>query len=194
MRQLNAAFLVTVGAIALLVLQYQKHLEPKSVAQPAGSDAFQNFKASPNSETWEVVKVSDGDTLKVRRGRQEEKIRLCGLDAPEKAQNLGQESKSNLQRLVEKANGKVQVVPIERDRYGRMVAEVFAVMADGSERFVQEEQLKAGLAFHYAKYSDSCPNQTAIINAEAIAKQNRAGVWGDPNSVPPWDFRRQQRG
>jgi micrococcal nuclease len=64
------------------------------------------------SEQWEVTKVSDGDTLTVRQGSKEKKVRLCGVDAPEKSQPLGMEAKEKLQQLVDAARGKVAIVPV----------------------------------------------------------------------------------
>ena len=79
-----------------------------------------------NSQVWQVLRVSDGDTIVVRQmDGQEKKLRLCGIDAPEKAQALGKESKANLQRLVDEVNKTVMVSEIESDRYGRTVAEIF---------------------------------------------------------------------
>jgi endonuclease YncB( thermonuclease family) len=105
----------------------------------------------------------------------------------EPGQALGQESKANLQGLIDEAGEIVQLEVIERDRYGRQVAEVFAL-----GKFLQEEQVKAGLAYHYARYSKNCPHRDAIVSAEAIAQSNHAGVWGG-DYEKPWDYRKTQR-
>jgi len=60
-------------------------------------------------------------------GNQEEKIRLCGIDAPEKAQPLGSQSTAFLSKLVNEAPDKIGILPVERDRYGRLVTEVFVL-------------------------------------------------------------------
>jgi len=150
----------------------------RAVENPTSPEALTPTKS------WRVVKVADGDTITVVRGSLKEKIRFCGIDAPESKQPLGKESKVNLQRLINGANGEVQLSIIESDRYGRQVAEVFA-----GEKFLQEEQLKAGLAYHYAKYSGNCLHRDAIVEAEAIAQTNNAGVWGG-NYEKPWDYRK----
>lgn len=137
--------------------------------------------------------MADGDTITVVRDGRKEKIRFCGIDAPETkhgnqpGQPLGNESKVNLQRLIDEAGDEVQLSIIESDRYGRQVAEVFA-----GGKFLQQEQVKAGLAYHYAKYSGNCPHRDAIVTAEAIAQANHAGVWGG-NYQKPWEYRRAQR-
>jgi endonuclease YncB( thermonuclease family) len=79
------------------------------------------------TETWQVKEGSiyDGDTLRVVRGSDEQKIRFCGIDAPEKNQELGTESRDHLRSLVDIGKGELLLVPVEKDRYGRTVAEVY---------------------------------------------------------------------
>jgi micrococcal nuclease len=144
----------------------------------------------PMSEQWEVVKVSDGDTLTVRQGSKEQKVRLCGVDAPEGDQPLGKESKAKLQQLVDAAGGKVAIMPTDRDRYGRVVAEVF--LMTNPETSAQEEMLKAGMAYTYPQYIDTCPNAQPFKMAESIGKENKAGVWGR-NDQRPWEYRKAKR-
>jgi micrococcal nuclease len=144
----------------------------------------------PMSEQWEVSSVTDGDSLTVRRGREEQKIRLCGVDAPEKDQPLGKEAKEKLQQLVNSARGKVAIVPVEKDRYGRTVAEVFLMTEP--EQSAQQELLTSGLAYVYPKYVGGCPNGTVFQNAEAIGKSQKVGVWAKEYQRP-WDYRQAQR-
>lgn len=139
------------------------------------------------------------DTITVQRGSIKEQIRFCGIDSPElkrgsaPEQPLGRESKANLQRLIDDAHSEVQLSIVDSDRYGRKVAEVFTVLGDGSEKLLQEEQLKAGLAMVHHQYASNCPNKDTFFKAEEIAKQKHAGVWSDPSTVPPWDYRKAQR-
>jgi endonuclease YncB( thermonuclease family) len=150
------------------------------------------------SEQWQVIRVSDGDTIAVRQGQREMKIRFCGIDAPEikhgkqPGQPLGLESKANLQKLVDEVGGKVSVIEVERDRYGRTVAEIFS-SKNGVEKSLNEEQLSSGLAIVYPAYVKKCPNAIALGNAEEIAKNKKLGVWSG-NYQKPWDYRREQRG
>jgi micrococcal nuclease len=158
-------------------------------------------KAPPASEAWTVTKVSDGDTITIRQTTGEElKIRFCGIDAPEKQQKLGSEATDYLRSLIDKGDGDVLVTPIEKDRYGRTVAEVFVKpkpgtpgYQSGEEIFLNSEMVMAGFARHYSKYSQNCANRSAITQAEEIAKAKRAGMWSDPNAVAPWDWRKQRR-
>jgi micrococcal nuclease len=143
------------------------------------------------TKQWEVVKVSDGDTITVRQGQLQVRVRFCGIDAPESKQPLGKESKANLQRLVDEVGGKVSITEIERDRYGRIVGEIFS-SKNGSEKFLNEEQLSSGNGYLYSQYAGNCPNKIALKNAEAIAQSKKLGVWSG-SYQRPWDYRREQR-
>lgn len=160
-----------------------------------GSD---EFKPMANSEEWDVLRVSDGDTLVVRQtDGQEKKLRLCGIDSPEikhgkqPGQPLGIEAKANLQRLVDEVDKTVMVTEIESDRYGRTVAEIFT-SKNGFEKNLNEEQLSSGLAIVYPTYVKKCPNGDVFLKAEAIAQSKKLGVWGG-NYQKPWEYRSQQR-
>lgn len=136
--------------------------------------------------TGKVVGVHDGDTITVLdTSRTEHKVRLNGIDAPERVQNFGQTSKRNLSNLV---FGKmVSVEWTKRDRYGRIVG---TLLLDG--RDINLEQLRAGLAWYYRDYErDVAPaRRAAYAEAEANAQALRGGLWSVPNPQPPWEFRR----
>ena len=153
------------------------------------------------SEIWEVVKVSDGDTITVRANGKEDRIRFCGIDAPEvshgnkSGQPLGDESRQMLRSLIGAAGNQVIISRAERDRYGRLVAEVFVSAGKGieEEKLLNYELVRARMAYHYAKYSDRCPNGSEILaEAEKEAQSKRLGVWSGENQKP-WEFRKAQR-
>ena len=136
-----------------------------------------------------VVRVSDGDTLTVLDARRlQHKVRLAGIDAPEKGQAFGRRSK---QSLSECAFGrKVIVAGHKLDRYGRLVGKV---QTDGAD--CNLVQVQRGLAWHYKQYErEQLPqDRTAYARAEDEAREHRVGLWHEPGPVAPWDFRRQQR-
>ncbi len=112
------------------------------------------------------VGVTDGDTITVLVGLEQIKIRLEGIDTPERGQDFSDRAKQLTSSLV---FGKyVHILPKERDRYGRLVARVRV-----NDRDVSLELVKAGLAWHYKKYS-SAPE---LVVAERQAKAERLGVW-----------------
>lgn len=144
----------------------------------------------PVSRVEVVQRISDGDSLVLESG---EKVRLCGIDAPEQKQKFGAEATALLRSLV--LGKRVYINPIETDRYGRLVAEVFIAAPTPEqpeqEKFINGEMVHAGMAYHYPRYSGTCPNKTAIVNAESEAKSKKLGVWKLANAVKPWDYRKQ---
>ena len=146
-------------------------------AEPVGVRI--NTVANTNSVSGRVISVADGDTITIiGDGNTQYKIRLNAIDAPEKSQAFGQKSKQQLSNYV---FGKdVTVTWKSKDKYGRVRGTVFV---DGTD--VNLEMIRAGLAHHYRRY-DSTP---AYAAAEADARQNRRGLWSDPNPISPEDYR-----
>ncbi|MBU4560855.1 thermonuclease family protein [bacterium] len=125
------------------------------------------------------IKVSDGDTIKVRLDDDSvENVRLYGVDCPEKQQPFG---KSATQFTKSMVLGKtVNISPVTTDDYGRTIAWVYV-----GEKCLDKELLKAGLAWHYKEYSEE--EELAILEEEARAK--KIGLWQEPNPTPPWEWR-----
>lgn len=139
--------------------------------------------------TGRVVAVADGDTVTVLDSTNTHwKIRLSGIDAPEKKMPFGQRSKQSLSDKV--FNKVVTVEYSKRDKYGRTVGKV---LVDGVDANL--EQIKAGLAWHYKKYEKEQAIEDRLTYAEEEEKARAAkkGLWADANPVPPWDWRKQQR-
>jgi endonuclease YncB( thermonuclease family) len=131
-----------------------------------------------------VVGISDGDTMTVLRDRTQVRIRLYGIDCPETGQDFGFRAK---QFTADLAFGKVvTVVPRDRDRYGRIVADV--VLPDG--RVLNDELVKAGLAWWYRHHAQ---NIGTLRQLEVEAREAKRGLWSQPNPVPPWEWRRTRR-
>lgn len=160
-----------------------------------------NGQAPVNSSgLWTVINVSDGDTLKVRNKQGEElKIRLCGIDADETAKRgkaaqsiYADQAKSYLESLVSK-NNKVIVTQVEKDRYNRTVAEVWVNPGADNEELANGLLVMKGLARVFPQYVSRCPNASVLTRVEKEARDRRLGVWGDVNSVAPWEFRKLQR-
>ena len=142
-----------------------------------------------------VVGVADGDSVTVLDGKLEQhKIRLQGIDAPEKAQPFGQRSEENLSRLV--FNKDVRVEWSKRDRYDRIIGKVWvqpvtcptcAMTLD-----VGHAQITVGLAWWYRKYAgeQSAADRGAYEFSEQEARAKGVGLWSHPDPVPPWEWRR----
>lgn len=141
--------------------------------------------AQAETVTGRVVSVADGDTITVLDAtKTQHKVRLAGIDAPEKAQAFGQRSKESLSDLV--FNQAVTVETTKRDRYGRSVG---TVLVDGLDANL--EQIKRGMAWHYKAYQreQSPQERQDYAKAEEVARGARVGLWKDAQPVPPWDFR-----
>lgn len=132
-----------------------------------------------------MVGIIDGDTIDVLDAQHANfRIRLQGIDAPEKRQAFGDVSRQNLGELV--AGKKVEVEWQKRDQYGRIVGKVFC-----DSRDVCLEQIKAGLAWHYKDYEkeQSEDDRRLYAEAELTARSQKLGLWHDSAPVQPWEFR-----
>ncbi|MDI1238661.1 MAG: thermonuclease family protein [Polaromonas sp.] len=136
-----------------------------------------------------VVRVSDGDTITVLdQSKTQHKIRLSGIDAPEKGMPFGQKSKDNLSDMV--AGKEVTVETTKLDRYGRNVGKVLVEGLDANLA-----QVEAGFAWHYKAYQreQSGADRLAYTHAEERAREARKGLWMDREPTPPWEWRKQRR-
>jgi micrococcal nuclease len=126
-----------------------------------------------------VVSIQDGDTITILKGSEQIRIRLSGIDCPEKKQAYGNVAKRFTSSLV---FGKtVYVKYTGKDRYNRVLGTVFT--KNGTN--LNKELLKEGLAWHYKQY-DSNPELARLENQ---ARKARVGLWADSDPTPPWEFR-----
>jgi endonuclease YncB( thermonuclease family) len=134
-----------------------------------------------------VVAIADGDTLTARCGEpgayEQVKVRIAGIDAPEKSQPFGQVSRQSLADQCHMETATIK--PTTRDRYGRTVADVQCKGQD-----VGQAQVSSGLAWVFDKYS---AGYEQLYPQQATAKATQRGLWADPNPVAPWDWRQQRR-
>ncbi len=145
--------------------------------------------ASAHAFEATVVGISDGDTITVLDSRKtQHKIRLAGIDAPEKGQDFGNKSKEYLSDL---AYEKVVNIPDNKlDRYGRTVSRVFVGRTDASL-----EMIKAGMAWHFKKYQheQSLEDRLSYNAAELEARKVKIGLWSIGVAKRPEDFRSESR-
>ena len=134
--------------------------------------------------TGKVVGISDGDTISVLREGKAVKVRLYGVDAPEKAQAFGTKARQFTGDLVFQQT--VTVAIRSMDRYGRLVGEV--LLPDG--RSLGHVLVRAGLAWWYGQYA---PHDATLAQFEAEARTAKRGLWADAHPVPPWQWRKEHR-
>lgn len=136
--------------------------------------------------TGKVIRVADGDTITILDAQNtQNKIRLYGIDAPEKKQDFGNKSREKLANLV--AGKNIAVTVIDIDRYGRNVGRV---NIEGKE--VAEEMLKAGMVWVYTAYC-KIPECKQWKELETQAKTAKIGLWANPTAQEPWQWRKEHR-
>jgi endonuclease YncB( thermonuclease family) len=136
-----------------------------------------------------VVGVSDGDTVTVLTAENRQfKIRLSGIDAPEKKQPFGAHAKETLARQL--FGHPVVVEWSKTDRYGRIVGKI---EVDGVDANL--EQIREGSAWVYTQYLRELPveDRKLYLEAERQARAEHRGLWHDAQPEPPWQWRRELR-
>jgi endonuclease YncB( thermonuclease family) len=148
--------------------------------------------------TGKVVAVTDGDTIKILDNNSvQHKIRLTGIDAPEKAQPFGNASRKHLAFMV--AGKDVRIETSKSDRYGRVLGKVWVQPQDcsgcGKTLNANLAQILAGMAWWYQDYARDQPPQDRVRYESAVkeARKRQLGLWSEPDPVPPWAWRRGQR-
>ena len=145
-----------------------------------------------------VVSVTDGDTIKVLDSTNtEHKVRLTGIDAPERGQPYGTASRDHLASMV--AGKEVKVESTKSDRYGRVLGKVWVQPADcptcGKTLNTNHAQVLAGMAWWYRYYAkeQSAEDRGRYESAEDEAKARKWGLWADPNPINPYDWRKSKK-
>jgi endonuclease YncB( thermonuclease family) len=127
-----------------------------------------------------VIGIIDGDTIHVLHNGKAQRIRLYGIDAPERRQAFGTKAQDYLGNLIFKQT--VKVVVRTRDRYQRAVADIYL-----NNKSINHEMVKAGLAWWYRRYA---PKETGLRDLEEQAREQGLGLWADPNATAPWNYRK----
>ena len=142
------------------------------------------LEVAPNVIRATVVGVYDGDTITLD-SVPPISVRLEGIDAPERAQEFGQESQSRLAALV--LNRTVTVAHSKNDKYGRVVGSVFT----DNCVYANLEQVASGMAWFYRRYQCELegPLRELFANAESEARSAKRGLWQQSSPQPPWVFR-----
>ena len=133
--------------------------------------------------TAKVVGITDGDTIRVLRDKDEIKIRLREIDCPESRQAFGTKAK---QATSELAFGKIVTVRAKgKDRNGRPLADI--ILPDGKS--LNRELVRSGFPWWFKKYS----KDESLGKLEAEAREAKRGLWSDEKAVPPWEWREKEK-
>ena len=125
-----------------------------------------------------VISTHDGDTITILQGKQQVKIRLYGIDAPELKQPYGKKSKQFLANLI--AGKVVEVEENGKDRYKRTIGTIYLNGAD-----INAQMVENGYAWVYRKFSKKYTPQ------ESKARKQGLGLWQDKEPIPAWEWRRR---
>ena len=155
------------------------------LATPAWSD----FKigVDPDNHAAEftspVIRVIEGDIIEVQHNHHSEHIRLNGIDCPEKGQAFGLLAEHVASDLVFRKEVTLQTHGLDED--GRTIGDV--ILPDGMN--LNQELVRRGLCWWYR---EKAPRDTVLEGLEKTAREAKKGVWADPQSVPPWEWRKRK--
>lgn len=131
-----------------------------------------------SGDTFKVIGIVDGDTVDILVNNSPLRLRLNGIDTPEKGQPFGDRAKDELSALI---GGKfVRYAVRDKDRYNRSIADIYI-----GGQYVNLWLVQQGLAWHYVAYSDD----PQLAAAEEAAKAAKRGLFSDPRRVAPWNWR-----
>ena len=134
----------------------------------------------------QVVRIVDGDTIVLATDGARHRVRLAGIDAPERNQPWGDASTRELRRQI--AGQEVVVEWSKKDRWKRLIG---VIRLDGED--INLLLVERGLAWHFKRYADEQDpkDRRAYSAAEKAAQGARRGLWSDPEPVPPWEWRKR---
>ncbi len=144
--------------------------------------------ANADELTGRVIDIASGDSISiVDLSGVEYKVRLSGIDAPEKQQPFGPESRKSLADLV--YGKEVTVTWIKRDYHKRVVGKVMLNKVD-----INLEQVKRGMAWVFKHFVDDpySQDQADYADAQEVAESRHLGLWSQKDPIPPWEFRRHE--
>ena len=153
------------------------------------NQSFTTFLTQKNLEkelTGKVSRVIDGDTIELLV-KQEDikqspkiKVRLFGIDAPEKKQAFGKEAKEYLSSLI--LDKEIILIINDKDKYQRTIGTILL-----NDKDINKEMVKNGYAWAYESYS------TKYLAEQADAQMFKLGLWKDENAIKPSEFRNKNR-
>lgn len=143
-----------------------------------------HFSDTDNQINGKVVAIYDGDTYQLLTSNQQTiKVRMEGIDAPEREMPFHQVSQKYLSQLIFQKD--VILIKTGEDQYGRSLG--FTYLSDGTD--INLMMLQSGMVWHYKRYN----NEVIYAKAEQKAKEEKLGLWQDQHPTPPWSFRKSER-
>ncbi len=173
-----ALFLVLISCNHPESKEYERH----NIHQ----NSFSESEVIEQKIGYKVIGIKDGDTFVLLIDGKEQTIRFAHIDCPEKKQPFGNKAKQFVSDVSFGTYVTLKINPKNKyDRNKRLIAEV--ILKDG--RNINKELVKNGLAWHFKKYSDS----QEYAQLETEAKNNKIGLWSEPNPTAPWEWRKPKK-
>jgi len=144
---------------------------------------------SQADDRYRVIRIYDGDTVLLERisnGKEHSKLklRLADIDAPERNQAYGKQSRLALKDLCTGDDVTLEVTLLNQDQHKRHLGHLTCNEINAAVYLVE-----LGLAWHNAKYSDNPDTR----KAETIAREHKLGLWKNEKPISPWQWRRLQQ-
>jgi micrococcal nuclease len=144
---------------------------------------FLCFQVYSQSLTGRVIAIKDGDTVIVLDTLSHQTtLRLAEVDCPEKSQPFGTKSKQFTSDQIYLKT--IKYIVTDTDRYGRSIAMIYY---DTDNKYLSAEIIKAGMGWHYKRYSTS----KELANFEIKARKEKIGLWVDNNPIEPSEWRKK---
>jgi endonuclease YncB( thermonuclease family) len=150
----------------------------------------------PPAGPYTVAEVFDGDSFNLNGAKNQRiRVRIAGIDAPEKGQPYSTKARESLEALLK--SGEIQLSPVKKDRFDRWVSNVSVANQD-----IGLTQVNRGYAWFFRRYQSDLSEtmQKAYADAEQQAKRERVGLWAGLGSAnralepePPWKYRERTR-
>lgn len=142
--------------------------------------ANEDIRKSP---TYQVLRVTDGDTIHINYNGKDEKVRFIGLDTPETKdprkpiQCFGREATVKMTKLAENKNVRLEFDKTqgERDKYGRLLAFVYSE----DNKNLAYEMIRQGYGNEYTYNSNPYKYQNEFKEAARKAREENKGLWAE---------------
>lgn len=178
---MNRKLIATIIVLLLTIFGFSDLIDD-SIVNEAAVGQIDTSTQESSDDLYELVRVTDGDTIVVEKSGKEEKIRLIGIDTPELHDGRGgvecfaNEAKNKLEEILEghKIRLELDQSQGERDRYGRLLSFVFR----DDNMLVNKFMLQNGFAYEYT-YNKPYKYQDDFKRDESYAKENEIGLWSE---------------
>lgn len=180
-RKTQRKLLVLLIALGIGVFSHFTHIYPVQFSEKSQASSF--TEASPSATYYPVMKVVDGDTIKILMKGKEETVRLLGVDTPElvdprkPVQCFAAEASDETKSLLNGMSVSLELDPTqgERDKYGRLLA--YVVLPDGTN--MSEYLIRNGYAHEYTYENNPHRYQEQFRLAQKEARENKRGLWSE---------------